>query len=274
MARKAPKLDTIRRLFALSGNQCAYPECEHILINEHGAFVSQICHIEAAEEEGQRYNPDMSDENRRSFENLLLMCYRHHVETNDVEKFTVRTLQGMKNRHEIKFAENEFQISDTQANNIHEQQLSKLSEIELKNKEWLAEFHLAMEVEFFDGPEENLNEIEKNIKGLKLLLDELGDFSSSLKDEIAKFMASLGYDTASYEAVPYCENPFNNPFWEMLNLYSENTFTKTRIQIQILRCRLIYMALLKSPSDKNLIDKLDKENIRLSELASTAGYVD
>ena len=56
MARLAPKLEVLRTLFALSGNQCAFPGCNHSLISNKGTFITEICHIEAANEGGERYN--------------------------------------------------------------------------------------------------------------------------------------------------------------------------------------------------------------------------
>ncbi|EKE03034.1 MAG: hypothetical protein ACD_20C00287G0017 [uncultured bacterium] len=66
MTRKAPTTDILRALFARSGNQCAFPSCNHHLINHKNQFVGQICHIEAANVGGERYNPSQNDEQRRS----------------------------------------------------------------------------------------------------------------------------------------------------------------------------------------------------------------
>jgi hypothetical protein len=85
LAGLAPKLETIRALFARSGNQCAFPGCIHPLVNDKQKFIGQVCHIEAAMPEGERYNPEQNDEQRRSYENLLILCYQHHIETDEVE---------------------------------------------------------------------------------------------------------------------------------------------------------------------------------------------
>jgi tetratricopeptide (TPR) repeat protein len=103
MARLPLKSDVLRALFARSGNQCAFPGCNHPLISEKGAFIAQICHIEAANEGGPRYNEHQTDEERRAEGNLLLLCYRHHKETDDVAEYTVQHLQGMKKRHGDQF---------------------------------------------------------------------------------------------------------------------------------------------------------------------------
>ena len=70
-----------------------------ILLNTN---FSNICHIEDAEE-GGRYNPNMTDKQRASFDNLILLCANHHIETNDKEKYTVPILQKMKREHESNY---------------------------------------------------------------------------------------------------------------------------------------------------------------------------
>jgi hypothetical protein len=67
-------------------------------------FIGQICHIEAAESGGERFNSSMTNEQRRAASNLMLMCYAHHQVTNDVEKFSVARLREMKREHEQRFA--------------------------------------------------------------------------------------------------------------------------------------------------------------------------
>ena len=69
MSRLQPTPAVIKRLFALSGNKCAYPGCHEKIVDEHGTVIGEICHIEAAEEGGERYNVNSNDEYRRSFDN-------------------------------------------------------------------------------------------------------------------------------------------------------------------------------------------------------------
>lgn len=91
---------TLKRLFALSGNICAFPGCTKRLVNQRNAKDSNICHIEAANVGGERYNPNMTDEQRADYDNLILLCIQHHDETNDETIFTVDKLRVMKKNHE------------------------------------------------------------------------------------------------------------------------------------------------------------------------------
>lgn len=86
--RLAPTTKTLRELFAKSGNQCAFPDCEHPLIDEDHNFVANVCHIEDALP-GGRFNNKMTDEERRSYENLILFCYQHHKKTDNILKYSV-----------------------------------------------------------------------------------------------------------------------------------------------------------------------------------------
>jgi hypothetical protein len=114
MAKKAkrltPKPETLRELFLKSGNQCAFPGCDARMMDKDGVFIGQLCHIEAAEDGGPRFNATMSDEDRRAFGNLMLMCYPHHKVTDEVKKYSVKRLQGMKAKHEAKFTNPEKKI--------------------------------------------------------------------------------------------------------------------------------------------------------------------
>lgn len=102
--RLAPKPETLRELFLKSGNLCAFPNCTALMMNADGVFIGQVCHMEAAEDGGERFNEDMTNEDRRAASNLILMCYEHHQVTNDVDKYPAPKLQEMKHEHERRFA--------------------------------------------------------------------------------------------------------------------------------------------------------------------------
>lgn len=102
--RLAPSLSTLRELFLKSGNLCSFPGCEKLMMNADGVFIGQICHIEGAEEGGERFNSSMTNEERRAVSNLMMMCYEHHQVTNDVVRFTVEILRGYKQDHESRFS--------------------------------------------------------------------------------------------------------------------------------------------------------------------------
>ena len=109
MTRLNIKETTLKALWGTSGNQCAFPGCTQQMV-ENSKIIGTACHIEAAEEGGQRYNPSQTDEERRSLENLILLCPTCHVRTNDVDLYTVTILKSMKYEHEAKFSGRIFSI--------------------------------------------------------------------------------------------------------------------------------------------------------------------
>lgn len=97
---------TIKRLYGLSGNRCAFPDCTVTFVNQdEDTNLSQICHIEDANPnlyKSDRYNPNMTDEERKDYKNLILLCPNHHVETNNTQIYTVDALRQIKRNHEDK----------------------------------------------------------------------------------------------------------------------------------------------------------------------------
>jgi hypothetical protein len=63
---------TLKKLFALSGNVCAFPGCTAPIVDtEHGIVTGEICHIKARSPEGPRYAPvELIRETQSSFQEL------------------------------------------------------------------------------------------------------------------------------------------------------------------------------------------------------------
>ena len=96
----SPSQKTVKRLFALSGNRCAFPKCGIGLV-QGTAVVGEICHIKGASPNGPRHDPAQSLTDRHDFDNLLLLCANHHkVVDDDEESYTVERLLAMKRSHE------------------------------------------------------------------------------------------------------------------------------------------------------------------------------
>lgn len=93
----APTEKTIKRLFALSRNRCAYPNCTAPIVHETGAVTGDVCHIKAQKRGGPRYDPSQTPEQRNAFENLILFCKNHHqVVDATPDTYTVDLLQELK----------------------------------------------------------------------------------------------------------------------------------------------------------------------------------
>ena len=101
-----PSVATVKRLFAVSGNRCAFPGCALPLVDEaSGKVTGRVCHIKADSPGGPHYDPEQHSKERHGFANLVLMCPLHHdVIDGDVETYTVERLLEIKARHEARYA--------------------------------------------------------------------------------------------------------------------------------------------------------------------------
>jgi hypothetical protein len=72
---------TERALYAFAQASCYFPDCaESVIVFVEGEPVSnvEIAHIRGARPGAPRYDPDMTDDRRRAFPNLILLCTAHH----------------------------------------------------------------------------------------------------------------------------------------------------------------------------------------------------
>jgi len=112
---------TTKRLFAVSGNHCAFPKCPLELVDRlSGKVTGRICHIRAAREGGPRYDPDQTDTERHGYANLVLLCPIHHdVVDSDETSYTIDRLLKLKADHESRFTgAPSFDVDDTLANEV------------------------------------------------------------------------------------------------------------------------------------------------------------
>lgn len=94
-------------LALLSNGSCYYPGCSKPTIEflDGEPFVAcQIAHIRDARP-GNRFDPEMSDDDRRSFQNLILLCKPHHtlVDKSHPERFSTADLGRWKFAKEERF---------------------------------------------------------------------------------------------------------------------------------------------------------------------------
>lgn len=96
-----PSDKTVKRLFALSCNRCAYPKCETPIVHPSGTITGEVCHIRAQSQGGPRFDHTQTDDTRHAFENLILLCSVHHRVVDDrPDTYTVELLADMKEMHE------------------------------------------------------------------------------------------------------------------------------------------------------------------------------
>ncbi len=98
--RLVPKESAKRELYFFSGNQCMFEACRCVLQDPDDGWIGEIAHIEAVGSNGPRANENLTPEQLRCPDNLMLLCANHHrVVDNDPETYTVEKLRKMKASH-------------------------------------------------------------------------------------------------------------------------------------------------------------------------------
>lgn len=124
-----PTQTTIRKLFALSGNFCAFPGCsQHLVDPQTDVILGEICHIHARRPGGKRFAPQQSEKERHGCGNLILLCGNHHkLVDKRPDLYPAETLQGMKQAHEASFGRKEQAGDATAAKQMLQVYVNQLS---------------------------------------------------------------------------------------------------------------------------------------------------
>lgn len=276
MARLAPKTDVLRALFARSGNQCAFPGCTQPLINEKNKFIAQVCHIEAASKGGERYNPKGNDEHRRSYENLVIFCYPHHIETDDVDDYSVERLLKIKREHEQMFLKSDFKLDEEALYKLSCEMEKFWSDIDRLNKldHIFADSGLAMDVKggssFFDIMASACDAVN----GIKSLLELFHESDKSLKTDFEALLLRKDISPELFNEIPDCEHPFENRNWESHNLGTPNWLQRLRIDLVHLEIKYLEEYLKTHSDDPQAKANFEKAKEVLKQYAKTAMHVD
>lgn len=248
MARRQPTSETLRLLYARSGNQCAFSECTQPIFNDDNLYVAELCHIEAANEKGSRYNPNQTDIERCSAENLLFLCGRHHKEIDYSQRYDVTLLKEMKQNHESKFFEKNIVASKEMVQQIETD--IKTYWNRLKEKEYnFEEFKIKLD---FDKEIMDLfDEIESNVQSIKKYCDYIATSDENLYKETLEFLKKIDISIDKLEQTPYYDNPLVNRNWELHNIGRTNSFSHIELSIKQMKVRVLEIMLKNTPnSDK------------------------
>ncbi len=271
MARKQPTAETYKLLFIRSGNQCAFPECDHPIFDDDDEYVAELCHINSANEGGQRFDSSQTDEDRRSFDNLMFMCHRHHKKTDNVEKYPTEKLQSMKQAHEAQYIESGRNASKEMIGQIIEevrcfwkQQAEKEFDVE--------EIKIKMDIDL--DIFQLISRLSDDIKRIEESLQMSAKSDKELENDLISLCSEVGLDHSKFNSVPYYENPFINRNWEMNNLGYPNFLQHLYLHFNQLKVKIIDQLVEKEPNNKKFIEIAKTFRKELDELYDSVYYVD
>jgi hypothetical protein len=142
--RKEIPAPVTNRLFALSGNQCAFPGCvnlvtEQVSSGEQPVTVAQRAHIVGVGRQGPRSRATSLADDINAVENLLLLCGRcHPIVDRNPRIFSVEVLAKYKADHEALMAPRDMRLVGPQLG-VEAIDLSMLPVSELPDTVWRAE---------------------------------------------------------------------------------------------------------------------------------------
>ncbi len=104
--KATPDAHTQRRLFSASAGYCQNPNCLTELfadVAEKSFHIAEMAHVFAANDTGPRSKPELDDEERGAFENLIVLCANCHTMIDKApETFTDSMIHRWKTEHAFK----------------------------------------------------------------------------------------------------------------------------------------------------------------------------
>lgn len=177
------KEKTVKKLFAYSGNQCAFKDCREFLVDDGGTMIGKIAHIRSPKKDGPRYDPSWSSEQCRNHENLMVLCGKHHDIVDDIDRideFPVSLLEEYKRAHEARFRKAESAL------------IAKYADM-TANTEPTYPTNLRGLAKVLDV--EEMIDCEDDIDGIRLFVDQLAGLPHDARGfafEVTKRMRRLG----------------------------------------------------------------------------------
>lgn len=267
------EIKEIKILFGKSGNKCAFPNCNHNLIDENNNIMCEMAHIEARSNNGPRANKTKTIKERNKAENLICLCYNHHkVIDKYKDKYTVDVLRKMKQEHEEKYSGTHSFDYDKifEINRDFFDYIDRMKKINYNTPPYIPE-ELRKKIKFhkdFDGV---IKYIKANIKYIRNLHLDIIKYFEELNEKILSNMKELGYETLIWENQD--DNDFIAPFWEEMCIGGSNCFDDIKIYLTYIEI-LYYIEFLKTNEDKEVEKRLDRLKYKFEKMCRDACYYD
>lgn len=96
----------VKILYGLAAARCAFPKCRKVCAKEatekdNAIALGRIAHIYAHSDDGPRGNPDLTNAERDSYDNWILLCADcHDIVDKQADSYTADKLKVLKTEHE------------------------------------------------------------------------------------------------------------------------------------------------------------------------------
>ncbi len=199
-----PSLSTVKRLFALSANRCAYSKCGCPIVETTGTVTGIICHIKARSKGGPRFDPKQTEEERHAFDNLVLMCGRHSKLIDAEPKtYTVELLREMKAMHErhgnLELSQVEARYAGRLLDDYRDLYITTTGDVTV-NRPQKVEFKQVKKTVKITAPEGSIAADRSKRNYVKHLIDRYNEFAAQQPGRKFSFAAIYSDITARFGA--------------------------------------------------------------------------
>lgn len=267
--RNSIPLKTLKLLFAHSGNCCAFEGCYSPIFENDGTLTGECCHIESYSPNGPRFNKQQTDKERNGYDNLILMCARHHkiIDTHP-EEYPVEKLKSLKKTHESRYYSQQLEATGLMLHQLQTDSEKYWSS--LKSLDKMDDTGFKMEL-----GDNDLYSLMKNIEelyvGLNNSIDCITESSLRLQYDLKIECEKCGIDYSLFDKIPYYENSLVNRDWEIVNLSFPNHLAMLKTRYFQLCVIFFEKLVVNNPEYLDLLDKCKKE---LRSSHKSAYYVD
>lgn len=260
---------TLRLLYAHSGNCCAYEGCHNPIFEDDGTLTGECCHIESYSPEGPRYNELQTDEERNGYDNLMLMCSRHHkIIDNHPEQYPVERLKATKKAHEDRYTAQQLEASDIMLKQLQFESEKYWSALKLIDNTDDTGFKMEL-------GQNDINSLMKDIKelykGLQSSIDTITESSYNLQSDLKTECEKCGIDYNLFDKTLYYNNSLVNRDWETINLSFPNHMIMLKTRYLQLCVNLLEKLAEYNQDYLNILNKCKKQ---LKRSHKTAYYID
>lgn len=271
MGKRAIADETLRQLFAHSGNCCAFEGCHLPIFEDDGTLTGECCHIEAFSPKGPRYNCHQSDEERNGYDNLVLLCARHHkVIDKNPTYYKVSIIKEMKRIHERQFYAKQLEATDRM---IHQLQTdSEQYWRGLKDAEELDKSGMKIEMGKLDF-DALRKEIEQEYKKLNEAIEIISNSYDNLQLDLKQECEKCGVDYSLFDTIPIYDNSLQNRDWELVKLLLPNCMEKLKMRYYQL-CVMMFERIAKSEQKEEDMKLLEIYKKKFGKAFQKAYYAD
>jgi hypothetical protein len=273
VARTSLAAKVLRALFARSGNRCAFPGCPAELINSKNQLIAQVCHIEAAEAGGERFNPTQSDEERRDYANLLILCYPHHVETDDINEYPVARLRKIKADHEAVFGQRPYKIDESLLYKLSFEMDEYWSKIDRLHKTEHIVPDLSVPVDVGATYEQLAKQTDQLIDSLSRWSVILADSDRSRYTDLVALLDEHGVLISSLDNDERVQR-FRTGNWHLRNLALPNHLTRLRVLLVQMELQYLEAYLKLNANDPEARARLQERKSEFEHMATKYGLAD